>query len=326
MATKLDELGTKVSGAVRDTAGRFRRASLFVKVALLAVGSAVIAIAQFTQFDLATGPSKSQMAGIIASLIVAIGAIFVVFTEEDAPRNLALAQDALEAARDAEARYEIVGELGASIDRLISLYSAQNVMRDVVERLAAAGGLSEDAVVVGMLKAAQRLLPIVMNFAQSDQWTIGIYKATPSAETGKVDLKCLASHRAIPCDATEARVWREGTGIAGVCYANGGEIVIPDLHAEGMRAVFGTNANEQRPYDDDRYRSMIAVPVEVHGLAKPWGVVAATSDRVGHFSTSALHGVKPEEGARVLASMAALAVAVVRKNSQEPPDSGKGTV
>jgi hypothetical protein len=328
MAEDLNKLAGNVSTAVRETAGRFRRTSLFVKIALLAIASAVVAIAQFSEFDLATGPSKSEIAGIIAALVVAIGAIFVIITEEDAPRQLAIAQDAIEAARAAEARYDAVGELDEHIERLIALYNAQNVMRGVIEQQAAAGSLAEDRVVMGMMRAARRLLPIAMRFAQNDQWTIGIYKAVPSSEAAKFDLKCLAHHRAIECDPSEARVWREGTGIAGVCFTNGGDIIIPDLHAEGMRSVFGTAANEPRPYDSDRYRSMVAFPVKVQGLGRPWGVVTATSDRVGHFSAAEMRGLKPEEGARALSNMVALAVAVARKcatSSTEVGDSDEGT-
>lgn len=325
--SKLDKIAGKLGQAVMRTAGRARQASLFVKVGLIAIGSAVIAIATFLDFP-STGPTGPQILGILAALIVAVGATFVMITEEDAPKNLALAQEAVEAAREAEARFEIVGELSGSINRLISLYQAQSVMRGVIERLASAGTASEDGVVKAMLKACERLLPITMEFAQADVWTIGIYKAVASPDEGKVDLKCVAHKRAIECSLEEARVWREGTGIAGVAYSNAREVIIPDLHAEGMKAVFGTNANKRREYDTDRYRSMVAVPIEVHGLDKPWGVVAATTDKPGHFSARERPGVKPDEGARALASMVALAVAVMRAKpatNSQVSDSATGT-
>jgi hypothetical protein len=298
-----------------------------VKVGLIAIGSAAISIATFLDFP-KTGPTNAQILGILAAIIVAVGAVFVIVTEEDAPKNLALAQEAVERARDLEARFEVVGELSGSIDRLISLYQAQSVMRGVIERLASAPDGSEDAVITAMLKACERLLPIAMDFAQADVWTIGVYKAVPSAEHGKVDLKCIAHKRAIDCSLDKARVWREGTGIAGVAYSNGREVIIPDLLAEGMKAVFGSPANEARDYDVERYRSMVAMPIDVYGLEKPWGVVTATSDNPGHFSAQERHGVKPEEGARALANMAALAVAVIRgkpATKKESDDSNVGT-
>ncbi len=250
----------------------------------------------------------------MASLIVFIGGIFVVITEQDATEQLALSQRAVEAARDAESKYEIIGEMQADAERLIELFQAMTVMRGAIEHLAGNPAKDEDEVITKLLKACDRSLAIAMDFAQYDQWTIGIYKAVPSeTEAHRAVLKCVAHKRAIECDPTEARVWKEGTGIMGVAYSNGDEIIVPDLQADGMKAVFGTSANEQREYDMDRYRSMVAVPVKVEGLEKPWGVVTATTDRVGHFSPNAEPGVRPDEGARTLAGMIALAIAVMRK-------------
>jgi hypothetical protein len=70
-----------------------------------------------------------------------------------------------------------------------------------------------------------------------------------------------------------------------------------------------------RPYDNDRYRSMVAVPIKVDGMEKPWGVVAATNDKTAHFNPPFGSGPKPDEGARALAGMIALGIAVSRRNA-----------
>lgn len=325
MASSLDQISVRLATSARGLAKRSRRASLFVKVALLGLGSTVVAIAQFSDFG-KDGPSSAQIAGIIAAIVVAAGAVFVVLTEEDAGSQLALAHDAIEKARDVEAAYESVGELYAEMDRLIYLYQAQSLMRGALEAIAVSSH-SEESAARSVMQSAQRLLPIVLAFAQADQWTVGVYQAIPSDELGKADLKCIAHKRAIECDAKEARVWKEGTGIAGVAYANATEIVVPDLQSEGMRSVFGTAANESRAYDQERYRSMVSIPIKVQGLKRPWGVVNATNDKAGHFSAAASDGVRPDEGARALANMVALAVAIVRSRParSEGSDSHAGT-
>lgn len=317
MADQLSEISTKVSNAIISQARRFRRTSLFVKVALVSVASTIAAIAQFAQFP-PEGPTTWQIVGIASSLIVAIGGFFVIITEENAPTELALAQKAVEAARDAEAKYEVIDQLEDDLLRLVELYQAMGVMRSVIESLAAAAPIAEEEVAKKILKASERSLAIAMDFAQADQWTLGVYRAEPGDEPNRAVLRCIAHKRAIECDTSEARVWKEGTGIAGVAYSNGDEIVVPDLQADGLSAVFGTSANVARPYDSDRYRSMVAVPIKVDGMSKPWGVVAATNDRVEHFNPPFGSGPKPDEGARTLAGMIALGIAVTRRSAVTP--------
>jgi hypothetical protein len=322
MTENLSELSRSITGEIGKQAGRFGRASLFVKVVFIAIFSAVAGIAQFVQFP-PTGPEPWQIVGIFASMIVAIGGVFVLITEQDATKQLSLAHKALEAARDAEARYEIIDDLESDIVRLIELFQSMSVMRSAIERLASAGISDENDIAAKILKASERSLAIAMDFAQSDQWTIGIYRAVPcTAEENRAWLECIAHKRAIECNPSEARRWKEGTGIMGVSYANGDEIIVPDLQADGMSAVFGTSANEPRAYDNERYRSMVAVPIKVHGMSKPWGVVTATNDRVGHFTPNDDTGVRPDEGARALAGMVALAIAVMRKNGSVGTNGG----
>jgi hypothetical protein len=309
------ELAERVAKAILERGRKLRRASLFVQVGLIAFFSAVAGIAQFMQFP-PSGPDASQVVGIVASVVVAIGSIFVFLTEDDASIALALANEALEKARELESDFDFVPELEADRSRLIELYQALNVMRGLIEHSTAIGDLNEDVFVRKILDAAGRSLTIAFDFGQSDLWTIGIYKAFPDPENaGKVVLSAIAQRRAIACELSDARVWREGTGIMGVCYSSGDEIIIPDLAADGVRSVFGTSANEARSYDAVRYRSMVAVPVNVVGLSEPWGVITATTDNVGHFTPDGDIGVRPDEAARALASMVALAISVCRKSA-----------
>jgi hypothetical protein len=314
MADNLSELWGKLLIQQEAKARWFKRASLFVKIALVAIFSAVAGVAQFAQFP-AAGPTAWQIIGITASSVVAIGAVFVVLTDQDASVEMALAAKALEEARAARTEYEVIDELEADRERLIELFQSVNLMRGVIEQATHLTTIDEDGLVKSVLTACQRSLAIAMDFSQSDQWTIAVYKAIPDPdEVGKTVLKCTAHKRAIECDIANARLWKEGTGIMGVAFSSGDEIVVPDLQADGTRAVFSTSANETRGYDNQRYRSMVAVPILVVGLQKPWGVVTATSDRVGHFKPDAQDGLRNDEGARALAAMIALAVAVQRNS------------
>lgn len=308
---RLRELADEIGQIFVDRATKFKRASLFAKIALISIGSAFGAIAQFAQFP-ATGATGWQVAGMAASVIVAVGGIFVWLTEDDAPRELTVARNAVEKAREALLGYEELYAITAENERLVELIQAIYVMRSVIE--AAVGSARTDIELARLvLDACDRHLPIAMGFQQVDQWTIGIYKAEPTGD-GRSELVCISTKRAIPCEPKEARKWKEGTGIAGVAFSIRDEVIIPDLQTEGVSAVFGANANEVRTYDSERYRSMIAIPITVGKNDEPWGVVSATNDRVDHFSAFQGNGLTNHEGARALADMVALGVAVCRSN------------
>lgn len=154
-----------------------------------------------------------------------------------------------------------------------------------------------------------------MGFEISDMWTICVYRAEPNASGGRDSLRCVAHNRAIQCEISEARVWDEGVGVSGISYANQREIIVPDLSSANLGSMFNL-AGGARPYDGDRYRSIVCVPVVIHGQGKPWGVVVATSDRVNHFNTDEDGGPKAIEPARLLAAMVALAVVLCEGKSK----------
>lgn len=307
LRSRADEIGALF---VRR-AERFKRASLFAKIGLISIGSALGAIAQFTQFP-EEGPTAWQIIGIASSLIVAVGGIFVWITEEDGPGELKVAHAAVEKAREALLGYEELYETVEENGRLVYLVQAIYIMRSVLESVASSDAeMKDDRIAKLVLEACDRELPISMGFQQADQWTIGLYQALDSSD-GRKELKCIATKRAIPCELSEARTWKEGTGIAGVCFSIRDEVVIPDLQAEGINTVFGAALNEPRTYDASRYRSMVAIPIVVGSNDEPWGIVAATNDRIDHFSGATGGGLANQEGARALAHMVALGVALAR--------------
>lgn len=284
-------------------------ASKFVKGVFVTLGAAIAGIAQFATWPAGTDPTGAQVTGIAACIVVFFGGIFVLLTEQDASEAVKVADKAVEAARDAEERLGVVDAIENEMERLAETYQLCLTMRGALEQsVVGTVGTVEDTI-ASLFDIIARPLSIACGFAQADRWTIGVYKAVPSEEQGKAILRCIAHDRAIKCELNEARSWPEGVGIAGIAYTNGREIVVPDLRDEGVKAVFGPRGLV-RPYDADRYVSMVAVPIMVAGREKPWGVVNATSNRSGHFATSKAPGFKYDEPVRALAAFAALAVAM----------------
>jgi len=300
-------LSDKVSAAFLARARRMKLASRLVQLVMLIGAAAVAGVAQFAEFS-PQGPSGWQITGIAASLIVGLGAIFSGIVDEDASKELALAQNALEEARNAQDQYQDLNRINAELEKAIELYQVMLLARGVLEQSTQIPATTEVRLVSTILEACERSLPIAMGFAQSDRWTICIYKAVGTVP-GPITLECIAHYRAIKCDLTNARKWAAGTGIAGSAYANRDEIIIDDLQVPSLQSVFGTAANVQKPDDPTLYRSMAAVPIMVTGSAEPWGVVTATNDRPGHFSPISGMGIDASEGVRALSSMVALAVA-----------------
>lgn len=303
----LDKLANEVAAAFLKRASRMRATSRFIQLVMLVGAACVGAVAQFTEFD-ATGPSAWQIAGITSALIVAMGAGFIAITDEDASTELALARNALDAARDAQERFEDLGKIIFELDKAIELHRVAILTRGVIEQSTRQPGVTESDLISAMLEACERSIPIAMGMAQADRWTFCVYKADDEV-SGEVMLSCIAHARAIKCDVSSARRWPAGTGLVGSAYSNRSEAVVEDLQVPSLKAVFGTAANVQKPDDSNLYRAMVAVPVLVAGMERPWGVVTATNDRPGHFSPEPDLGIDPSETVRTMAMMIELAVA-----------------
>lgn len=313
----LDELHTKLVEARSTHAKAVARATKIAKGVLILVGALVAGAAQFWTWPRGQAPSVEQVIGIAACTAVFIGGLFVASTESDAAEAIEVATKALDAARESQAQFDSVNELFESYERLAQTYQICLSLRGMIEQgsIGTVGDTSE--VIRTMFEQVVRELVIAAGFAQADRWTLGIYRATPTPGSERATLKCIAHDRAIKCSVNDARAWPEGVGIAGIAYTNAREIVVPDLRAEGMAAVFGPK-DLVREYDAERYVSMVAVPIMVAGYEKPWGVVNATSDRAGHFSANSAPGFKPDEPIRALAAFVAMAVANLDAAARAP--------
>jgi hypothetical protein len=317
-----ERLSEKVSRLFEARAKRFKRASLFVKIVLVGIASAVVSAMQFLQIPEEGVLSAPQAIGLVASAIVLIGVLFVLITEEDSSEELATARTAVEEVRTANDLYEAITVYEDVNERALQLYQSMIAMRRIIE-IAVVAGRSVAETVTSLMEVTERSLPIALGLQQSDQWTICVYKAEPNPETGRDELQCIAHNRAIRCGIGEARSWPEGVGVSGIAYVNNSEVIVPNMHSSGLGSVFNLG-DRAKGYDQDRYRSLAAVPVQVDDRDKPWGVVIATNDRYDHFTLDDEEGPTTTEPVRALAGMVALAVAVCR-GSAAPDGKSEGT-
>ena len=318
----------EIRGRLREVrsahSGAVQRASKFVRSVLVAGGALAAGIAQFCTWPLGGKPDAAQLVGIIATGIVFIGGLFILLTEQDAATAIKTADEALAKAEDLAAEAATIEAFFDANDRLSATFQAALSLRSAFEQALNPTPADVDMLITTAFDTVKRQLAVAAGFRQSDRWIIGVYRSELDTVTGRDQLRCLVHDRAIPCQVGQARSWPEGVGIAGIAYTNRREVVIPDLRAEGMQAIFGPQGFSN-PFDADRYISMVSVPILVAGRSKPWGVVNATNDQADHFSADGRAGFKNDEPIRMLAAFCALAVAMydavdkARGASSSPP-------
>jgi hypothetical protein len=316
----LDRVSEIVSELFEKRARRFKLASRIVKVLLVAFASAVVSAMQFAQVQKGQSLSTTQIIGLVASVVVLVGALFVLMTEEDASEELSAARKATEEARAANEAMEFFAAYEDTLDRTLALYQSISEMRRIIERAV----VEKQALIptlTAMMEVTERSLPIALGFKQSNQWTVCVYRAQHNVASGRDELRCVAHSRAIRCGLGEARSWPEGVGASGIAYSHRREIIIPNMGAPGLAAVFDLG-EYAKSYDQDRYRSLAAIPVRVDNQEKPWGIVIATNDQYDHFTSDEESGpAETTEPVKALAGMVALAVVVC---AQEPASGGGG--
>lgn len=309
------DLRTRVTAAFVSRARSAHLASRLYKGVFFALAAGIAGAMQFVSWSAGEHPTTAQLIGISATVVVLVASIVSVITERDSSAELAIAQQAITRTQELEDEVRETIELWPDIDRMIALYQATKVMRDVIEQATVAMAGDESALIATLLRLSARLIVVAAGFTLGDQWTVCFFRADQVVGDCRYELRMIAHDRTIPCDINAARVWPEGVGVAGVAFSNRQEMVIADLASNQVRAIFQP-PQLVRPYDDDRYRSMVAVPISVEGLDRPWGIITATNDRVAHFNHDHSSGLKPEEAIRALADYAALAIAMVRNSDR----------
>jgi hypothetical protein len=300
----LRELADRIGKLSAERARLHFRVSRAVKILIvLAAGGA--AVAESVELAHAAGATSTwTVVAIAAAVLVALGGLFLTFTEQDASTALETARDAVERARDYNDEIERFQRVRSGVRRVSELYIATNAMREAISL--SVPNFETVRVIESCLQVAKRSLLIAFGFALEDHWTIGIYVAEKDA-LGKNQLRLIAHDRSIQCDIKDGRMWPEGVGVAGIALAKSAEVIVPDLLDPAVGSTFdlGSLAKEG---DRERYRSIAAVPIRSGIESTAWGVVLATSDRPRHFEAKGRIGIQNAEPLRALAGMIELVI------------------
>jgi hypothetical protein len=222
----------QIHEAINRRATRAWVAMVILKILILLL-TAVIGYAQFADISPGQQPSEWKIYGRAGAIALFVVAAITLFADGDAASEVRLANRALDKAEDLERLRPKLAAADLYAQRISHLFLALKVIRGVQEQAILQGMRDEKLLVKLVFELTKFSMPVAINFTRSDQWTVCVYKA--EAVSGSPDiLRCVAHNRAIECDISNARPWSEGVGVAGISYANGREVIVPDLRAGNL--------------------------------------------------------------------------------------------
>jgi hypothetical protein len=308
-----DDVRAQLSAAIEKHLKASAKAGKLVRGCLIATGAGIAGIAQFMDFG-TNGPSMWQILGVVATILVFLGGLYLAVAEENAAGELEAARVAVERAKDAENMFREATEDYKSyqqdILRANALYLCMQTMRGALERSDQTQSTAAD-IAKNLVNAAHPWLPQALGFEMHHRWTIGVYEARIGS-AGQQVLVLLEKIRAVDCEISKAREWPTNTGYMGAAFTNRKEILIENANDPSMLSVFSPASDSGRPHDAGRYVSYAIVPILIGPEDAPWGIAIATNNEVGHFSPSEGPGVHAAEGIRALAGMMALGATFIK--------------
>lgn len=238
------------------------------------------------------------------------------------------------------ARIELVAERAIAAGRAAAVGQARKVAerqaldRRRVHRLTALAGLRDvltQALAAGLdvATAADAMIDVAafdivgaIGFEAGEYWTLSVFEIDPSEETAS---RVAAAWVDQAGARNPGRSWPKGEGYTGVAWRDGVEVIEADTSTPAAMRRYHVLAARSRPYDSGRYRSVAAIPVSGAPGGDLWGVVTATSDRIGRFQDEEPGGpLQAVDVIRDVAGMIALLVAAERYASEGTGDEGDG--
>jgi hypothetical protein len=144
--------------------------------------------------------------------------------------------------------------------------------------------------VLEALQALEQAAPTLFSFAPSEKWSFTVFRADDVGNLTPVKRVASASH---PRKVSRPRSWRTGEGHVGQAFQKRQMIITVDATAQEVAALFRASGSNERPGDDELYRSYVSAPF---GLTaddrKPLGVLVVTSDVPGRFDIPARQPVE----------------------------------
>jgi hypothetical protein len=335
----LEERAAAIDALYLVKARRIARATLGKKFAAL-LGGGGAALAYFMVTPMAHFTTWNFV-GLLSAVLAFIAGVFLLQTEDDSAEELQAARaaigDALKvqvvAERDLRRQREAGNIARKESDRLASFAIALDAMRLAVDEIAMAEFQSDASEIIdSMLTGARHPLQQACGFAISDIFAICVFRHQ-SGNSGELRLCCQAHLRTTAKKVSDVRKWRAGQGVGSAAFQQKRSVIVSDLLAPELDSLYNLR-NDSLESDAQVYRSIVAYPIYIDeddhnkaGVNDPWGIIAASSNQVGHFTTT---DRRHSDVVRAIGGMVALALKVnaakpERKTAPPPPPAAPAT-
>lgn len=237
----------------------------------------------------AAGAGVLTLKGLLVcfgAAVVFLGGVALLIIQDEAPELLARAAVLEgEAQRFLDERDGLTARLDglAALDRRrLELIDANRTMREALEQTLLVPEAEPAGAAQGMIDLAGRYLISSIGFETGEAWAISIFRVETD-EDGEI-LNRIAALRADRLDERrQARSWRRNEGFVGAAWVSNRDTIIEDCHEPQVAADYPVPVTCRRDYDADRYRSMAVIPIRLGAERQVWGLIAASSDRIGRF-------------------------------------------
>lgn len=306
--------------AVDGRLRREKRAKKGIVFFFTGVGSALAAAGALFAQDFAwNGAALTAIVGIV----MVLAAAWYQYKTQDETDHLVDAFSALRMQEEIKADLSAASSISEFFEEAASVYGSLYLVmsngRNVIESILEGPKPDEQEAINTLLEHVRQDLLIALGFSPKDIYTVVVYRAEFDPSDGYFWLRCISHERQIKCELSDARRWREGIGVGGMAFARDDEVAAPDILASSAKSLFSLTSGHVRELDYKRYRSLVAVPVNVGNDPKPWGVVLASSDQPNHFLVDGEHddlmASLRSEALRAFGGMVALAVAGIRSKA-----------
>lgn len=295
---------TRFDQSFKASVHYLKRASGFlrwIKVLGTVFGAVLIASSPWIEgTSHADAQRLSDLALWIGIVLTVFGSVILIFVDQTTPEVLS---ENLQLARQQDVLEENFRFLLGYIEHTLSRLSLDSYLREIIESAVTDGCESveklrmySDTVLSLLVERKLSLFKI-----EDENWNFAVYRYEPS----KGVLECLACRRAgdLP-DGHVHRDWPPGEGHVGLAFSRSAELIFADASREELRPVIGAKGDRERDYDEERYRSLAAMPISSDGLT-PLGILIATSDTEGRFKNEGERDEEDWEREDVLREVAA---------------------
>ncbi len=295
-------------------AGRFVRA---VKIFGTIFGAALVALSPMIGgLEFKGAVVVAGIALIVGIVLTVVGSLILVFADSSAPDILS---ENLTLSRKAELDKQNFDFMDKFIDHQLTRVSLNSYLRELIETAVTDGCKTMQQLtkysdsILGLLVARKASLFDI----DDEEWNFAVYRF----DHDKKRLVCLACRRATEVKPDHVhREWDVGEGHVGLAFSRSNELIFSDATREELRPVIGAKGENEREYDEIRYKSLASMPISTDG-EHPLGILIATSDRIGRFKNEAERGEKDWEREDVLREVAAY-LAILFKLIHDEAKSG----